>query len=78
MNLKEQKRKEVERKNKMDNDSKFYKKLEEIRALLFVLIVVELYKFGVNQGTIAKMLKTSKTAVNKLLKETSIGNEKVK
>lgn len=67
MNSKESEKRE----NNMD-DSRLYQKLNEIRELLFVLCVVELKRVGFAQGAIAKTLKTSKTTVNAILRDTKI------
>lgn len=59
----------------MDDSKKIYDRLNEIKDLLFVLSVVELRKSGLSQGAIAKILKTSNTTINNLLKNTRIGEE---
>lgn len=55
----------------MDN-TKIFNKLNEIKDLLFVTSVIDLYRSGLSQGAIAKMLKVSKLTINMLLKNTKI------
>lgn len=59
----------------MENNAKLLNKLTEIRDLLFILSVVELRKSGLAQGAIAKILKTSNTTINNLLKNINIREE---
>lgn len=54
---------------RMEDTTKIFDKLNDIEELLFVLLVVELRKSGLTQGNIAKILKTSKTTINNLLKD---------
>ena len=51
-------------------------KLQEIKEILFVLSAIELYRTGVNQDGIAKVLKTSKTTINDLLKNIKIDRKR--
>lgn len=53
----------------MNENTKIYSKLSEIKDLLVLLAVIELRKSGITQGAIAKTLKLSKTTVNALLKD---------
>ena len=74
MSLKDQQRSvKGLKENNMDDNTKIYNKLSEIKDLLFLLSALELRKLGVAQDGIAKTLKASKTTINSLLKDTKIG-----
>lgn len=51
-------------------------KLQEIKEILFILSAIELYRAGANQDEIAKVLKTSKTTINDLLKNIKIDKKR--